>query len=486
MGVSGGRRRAPWLRAWVVAAAVLVCAAALAAGLSFVAVKVRSQSGQSGQTAAKAAPPARPRPGGPFLDPIPALPRPLWTTPLAGLFPNGPAPSFTAANQDTALLSSLVSPRDRLYDIVALEAATGAKKWEVKANIPLDVVNCALSGDSQVLCWRDNPLDTATRDGIPPRTTRLVFIASSGGGTRQVTLSEPGAAQVVPLRDGFFVFKAPQASEGAPNTEIVFSSSGDRRWTTQGAAGGDEAVVAEDLGLVSVRGGLGAPQVRQLSDGLAVGDFSDLTSSATPGQQPLKVALNASGFTAENGKVIDVFNARGKKVNQIAGWRSLFQMRNASSAVCGKILLQNESGAVAAADSESGQILWQLPGRDGSSMLQASCVGDHFLLRAGFEQALGVYDLANGKQVGTISTEGDPAVVGTDGSLVLLRRSADQFVYDAYDLANGAFVWSSPPGQDGEYLFCAPGGSSTHTSSLMGGAIYTVSGKSVSRLGQKP
>ncbi|EFV14663.2 hypothetical protein [Segniliparus rugosus] len=483
-GTAPPRRRSSWLWALGIAVLALVCAVALAVGLVFASGRGRSALGGSQQAQAASGDQAKPRFGGPFLDPFPALPRPVWTTPQEGLFPHGASPNFAAANQDTVLVTALVDFLGRTHGFVALDAATGAKKWQFQAKIPLIVVDCALSGDSHVLCWRDNPFDTASGEGIPPHTTRLLFISQKGD-VQQRDLSDPGKAEVFSLRDGFLVFKSPYITEGSTSTATVFSSSGEQRWARQGGGGRPQAAVSEDLGLFSI-GETEPVQVFQLSDGREIGDFSNLKNSAETDRQALRVEFHAAGFTVENGKLMDVFNAQGKKVNQIAAWRTLWPKLRSTSDSCGKILLENSSGAIAAADAGSGQILWQSPASSDMRMLRGACLGEYFLLRIGHEKTFGVYELASGKRVGSIPAENDPVVIGTDGSRVLLRGAGSQSVYQAYDLASGKLVWSGPPGSGGQYLFCASRGDPGQSGALMRGAFYLISEKSVSRLGQKP
>ncbi|EFV14664.1 PQQ-binding-like beta-propeller repeat protein [Segniliparus rugosus] len=471
------------------AAALVVVVVAV---LAVMFVPGRGHQTQNAQQSAPVEAKDRRRTGGPFLDPIPTLPVSLWTDQAGDIV--GDANSsvrFLSANEDTVLLSVLKGGAGGTYLLAELDAATGKKKWQAPAPFGSSMTSCDLAGDSSVLCTTefaaDSSLDTSLSDGL-----RLAFFGPDGAAGKTFTLDQEGADRrktttMYPLKDGFLVRQS--AVDGPMQLVTRFSNSGDQRWTVTGPPNQPNVSYSAATGLLLLSGSYAAT-VYNVDTGQQIADSSAVAGAEDSEAKGIHASLNGSGFTIATSRQVRVFNAQGKQTNLIAGWSSPDSFMRPSSSQCGQIMLGNETGAIAAADAATGQVLWQAQAGGDLSTKSMSCVGGYLLVRPNGSKTVSVFELDTGEKTGTIAVDvASWSVVGTDGSTLLaVSFDGGKKTYFAYDLATGKRSWTSPRSENGQYLVCARAGAADAGDSLVGGGLYYVVphlGGSITRLGHK-
>ncbi|MGL6234474.1 MAG: PQQ-binding-like beta-propeller repeat protein [Segniliparus sp.] len=482
--------RARRSRVWIVAgAAVLVVALVVV-----LAVVLSGRRGGLEQKAQGVQPSAavkdKRRSGGPFLDPIPAQPVSLWTAQADDIVGGQSASvGFRSASENSVLLDGHDGADHSMF---VLDAATGKKKWQAPAPFGESLMSCDLAEDSSAVCWSDTPADQPPPGGAPSETdfldtVRLAFFGPDGSARKTIVLPPERWTRVYPQRDGFLVVQWGGTVDEPVALVTRFTGSGEQRWTAQGAPGLSKFELSSATGLFELHDPFSA-QVYSADTGHVVGEYSNHGDSPTSSKN-VQVALTATGYAVAIEKRVDIFDARGKKVNQIAGWSLPGVVLRPSSEQCGQIMLMNDSG-VAAADAASGQILWQTPATGDASSNKMSCVGGYLLVQQQGAKTVDVYELDTGKKTGSIDMGLNPwSVAGTDGSVLLVfATSSGLATYTAYDLATGRLLWRSPRSENGQYLFCSVNGSLLPDGPPAGGGLYYATpgkGGAVTRLGQK-
>ncbi|HWM03784.1 MAG TPA: hypothetical protein VNP92_15730 [Actinophytocola sp.] len=376
-----------------------------------------------------------------LLDPV-TSPTPLWTSLAAGL-----APDVVGGDDKIVILRNGT-------DLIGLDLATGRLRWPV-IDLLDDPMSCAVHGN-RIGCV------ASANDG----SDSSLFILDAGTGKLVKTVKVPNRELwSIALAGDRFVVMTSDAAPDAKEFAAGYTTEGDEVWTYDG---GLEMYLVAGQGIL-VDGSNSGDEVAFISteDGSEV-----LRAARAHGERDLTWNVFRGGIAVQNDDWTgtDLYDLDGKKTSSVAGWVPGYQNGYMSAFPLPLLNRLKEEAphyvdktTIAAANPETGHLLWRLSGAEMTSRLTTI---DDMLL--GGQDLIRVYDCYTGEAVSSSPidmSEASPVEITwirSDGiHLVYNYIEGAGFVEVAYDISTGKKSWqirlTERPGYFGGAIVAAHG-----------------------------